>query len=187
MKINELYYLTKILMKILSSYSNLTNILDSARNLLTNLVLENEQFFQILNSKGELLNAKYCLKCKQKFNKNINNKDKILVFNCNHSFHKDCISKIFYQDENEFLCPICSELDFINNEDEGKLSLIKSGISVIEKSNRKDNKFQIKIADSARKTLSKLERYDDKNLEKHKLMINNSITVLQGQYRKGYK
>ena len=172
-----------LLMKILSSYSNLTNILDSARNLLTNLVLENEQYFQMLNLKGELLNARKCLKCKQKFNKNI--KEKILIFNCNHVFHKDCCISNGY--EEEVVCPICSELEFINNEDKNKSSLINKSVSVIENNNRRDNKFQIKIADSAKKTLQKLERYDDRYVEKHIIMINNSITVLNDQYRKGYK
>lgn len=172
-----------LLMELLSSYSNFTNILDSARSLLTNLVLENELYFQILNIKGELLNAKKCLKCQKKFNK-MNNKEKIVLFNCNHVFHKDCIS---VSEEEEIVCPICSELEFIKDEDKGKSSLINKKTSVIQSNFGKDNRFQIKVADSERKTLQKLERYDNINLEKHNIMIDNSISVLKDQYRKGYK
>ena len=179
-----------LLMDILSSYSNLSNILFSARNLLTNLVLENEHYFQILNSKGELLRFKKCAKCQQSLNKNNNNNEKILVYNCNHIFHKDCVYKSnnMELEKDEISCPICSELEFEQNYDKGKLSLIKNNNSVIsERINEKNSRFQVNLGVSARKTLQKLERYDDKNLEKHKLMINNSITVLNDQYREGYK
>ena len=177
-----------LLMKILSSYSNTTNILDSARNLLSNLIFENEQNFQILNLKGELLNAKYCLKCKKKFIKNLNNKEKILVFNCNHVFHKNCISRGFVEYGKEIFCPICSLFEFMNNsEDKDKKSLIKRNTSIIpEKINIKDAKFEINLSDTAKKTLKKLEKYDNKNLEKHKLMIDNSLYILVDQYREGY-
>ena len=179
-----------LLMEILSSYSNLSNILFSARNLLTNLVLENEHYFQILNLKGELLKAKKCAKCHELFNKNLNSKEKILVYNCNHVFHKNCVYKGDYlsKNENEFSCPICSELEFEQNYDKAKLSLIKKSNEIYsERINEKNNKFQVNLGASARRTLQKLERYDDKNLEKHKLMINNSIGVLKDQYRKEYK
>ena len=176
-----------LLMKILSSYNNTTNILDSARNLLSNLVLENEQNFQILNLKGELLNVKYCLKCKKKFNKNLNNKEKILVFNCKHMFHKDCISKGFSEYGKEIFCPICSLFDINSSEDKDKNSLIKRNSSIIsEKMNKIDTKFEIKLSETAKKTLKKLEKYDNKNLEKHKLMIDNSLYILIDQYRAGY-
>ena len=177
-----------LLMKILNSYNNTTNILDSARNLLSNLVFENEQNFQILNLKGELLNVKYCLKCKKKFNKSLNNKEKILVFNCKHIFHKDCISKGFAEYGKEIFCPICSLFEFINNsEDKDKNSLIKRNSSIIpEKMNKKEAKFEINLSETAKKTLKKLEKYDNKNLEKHKLMIDNSLYILVDQYRDGY-
>lgn len=142
-----------ILMEILSSYSNTTRILDSARNLLRNLVFENEQNFQILNLKGELLNTKYCLKCKKKFNKNSNNKEKILVFNCRHMFHKNCISKGYIEDSKEIFYPICSLFEFINNnEDKDKNSLIKRNTSIIpEKNKNKEVKFEINVSDTGKK------------------------------------
>ena len=168
-----------ILMEILGSYSNLTSILNSANNLLTNLVLENEEKFQILNLQGELLSAKFCCKCKKEFNKNLNNKEHIMVFKCRHTFHKDCIAK--KNSNNEIYCPICSELEFMEDDKE-KSSLIRENNSIITEKKEK-NTFQINVAWSAKKTLQKLERYDNSNLEKHKDMIDNTISILKEQFR----
>ena len=176
-----------ILMEILNSFSNLSNILSSAKSLLSNLVLQNEHYFQILNLKGELLKAQKCAKCQKAFNKNLNNKEKLLVFSCEHVYHKECIYKGKIEYGKEYSCPICTELEFDQYLDKGQRSLIKENNSVIPEKNIKDNKFQVNISMSARKTLQKLERYDFKYLEKHKLMINNSITVLCDQYRPEYK
>ena len=175
----------EILIKILGSYSNLSSILNQAKHLLTNLVLENENSFQDLNLKGELLSKQKCGKCQKKFIKNVSNKEKIVIYNCNHIFHKDCILKNNAIYGNDSGCPLCSELQFekINNKQK---SLIKNNkISVVDE--RKDKaKFQVNVAASVRKTLQKLERYDDRNLEKHKIMIRNSITVLKDKYRTEY-
>ena len=172
--------------KILGSYSNLTNILYSAKNLLTNLVLENELDFQSLNFKGEPLNAKKCAKCKIAFNKNM--KEKILIFNCNHAFHKECIPNKNIGHKIEYDCPICTELEFnqYDNKDESSL-IIKNNSIFQEKETGINNKLQVNVSLSASKTLKKLERYDDKDLEKHKLMINNSVVVLRDKFRKEFK
>ena len=172
-----------LLMKILSSYSNLTNILDSARNLLINLVFENEEIFQNFNLTGQLISSKICLKCRKKFNKNLECKDKILIFNCKHAFHKNCIAEFQNKSGKEIFCPICSILEFINNEDNGKNSLIKKNTSVITEKKGEDSEFQINVSSSVIKTLHKLERYDKNDIAKQKLMINNSINILQDQYR----
>jgi len=175
----------EILIKILGSYSNLSSILNSAKHLLTNLVLENENSFQDLNLKGELLSKQKCGKCQKKFVKNASNKEKIVIYNCNHIFHKDCLLKnnaIYGQDAG---CPICSEILFEEIKNKEK-SLIKNNtISVVD--DKKDkSKFQVNVAASVRKTLQKLERYDDRSLSKHKIMIRNSITVLKDKYRTEY-
>ena len=81
-----------------------------------------------------------------------------------------------------------SELEFNQYDNSGQSSLIKKNNSIItEKNSEKNDKFQVNISAPAKKTLKKLERYDNKALEKHILMINNSITVLNDQYREGYK
>ena len=66
-------------------------------------------------------------------------------------------------------------------------SLINKSIFRIEEDNNDKNKFQVKVKGSAKKILQKLEKYDERSLEKHVLMINNSITVLSEQFRKEFQ
>ena len=174
----------ELITKILSSYSNFTSILYSTRSLMTNAILEDEHYFQTLNLKGELLNANKCDLCKKEFKENPNKKELLMVFNCNHIFHKECITK--KKGRFEKFCPLCSEMEFDSGNVKGK-SLINKNNFIFEEEKSESNKFLVKVGASARKTLQKLEKYDDRSLEKHVLMINNSITVLKDKYRKEYK
>ena len=100
----------EILIKILGSYSDLSSLLHSTKNLLTNTVLVDENYFKSLNLKGELLSKQKCGKCHKKFVKNVNNKDKILIYNCNHIFHKDCVINNNAINGPNTGCPICNDL-----------------------------------------------------------------------------
>ena len=172
----------ELIMKLLSSYSNLTTILYSTKHLMTNAILKDEEDFQKLNLKGELLNASMCDLCKKPFKEIQGKKDSLMVFNCNHIFHRDCIVK----NKNEKIeCPLCMEIQFDSGV-KGK-SLINKSIFRIEEDNNDKNKFQVKVKGSAKKILQKLEKYDERSLEKHVLMINNSITVLSEQFRKEFQ
>jgi len=177
----------ELITKILSSYSNFTNILYSTRYLLTNAILEDEHYFQNLNLKGELLNSNKCDLCKKEFKEELGKKELLMVFNCNHIFHKDCISKKKSRYEKTPVCPLCSEIEFDSGNDKGKSLINKNNFIINEEDEKTDNKFLVKVGANARKTLQKLERYDERSLEKHVLMINNSITVLTDKYRKEYK
>ena len=174
----------ELIIKLLTSYSNLTNILCSARQLLTNSILENEHNFQFLNLKGEPIDSPYCGKCNVKLVKQPGKKEIVYIFNCTHIFHKNCINK--EGRDIEIVCPICNEFEFLSYNNEGK-SLISQSTSVIEEKVDDKNTFHVKVDASKRKTLQKFERFDDRNLEKHKLMINNSLNVLIDQYNDIYK
>ena len=176
----------ELITKLLGSYSNFTSILYSTRSLLTNAILSDEHNFQTLNLKGELLNVKRCNLCKKEFKEVQGKKEFIMVFNCNHVFHKECIAKNKSPHQKNLECPLCMEIEFDDGNRKGK-SLINKNNVKIEQENNEKTKFQVKVGASARKILQKLEKYDDRSLEKHVLMINNSITVLKDQYRKEYK
>ena len=176
----------ELITKLLSSYSNFTNILYSTRSLLTNAILRDEHSFQTLNFKGELLNVKKCDLCKKEFKEVQGKKEFLMVFNCNHVFHKECITNNKSNNKKNLECPLCMEIEFDDGDKRGK-SLINKNSVKIEQENTEKSKFQVKVGASARKILQKLEKYDDRSLEKHVLMINNSITVLKDQYRKEYK
>ena len=160
-----------LLIKLLSNYDNLSNIFHSARNLLTNLVLENENSFQILNSKGELLNIEKCQKCQKKFNKNLNNKEEILLFLCNHTFHRDCVVDKRFQFSKEPICPICSILEISENENKGK-SLIRNSTIKLDGNNEK-NQMQVNVTFSSRKMIQKLQKFDGRYFEKRKMLTDS--------------
>ena len=174
----------ELITKLLGSYSNFTNILYSTRKLLTNSILSDEIQFQKSNLKGELLNAKKCDLCKKEFEEVQGKKEFIIVFNCNHIFHKECIIKNRQQRNVE--CPLCKDLDIGLNMNKGKTYINKKSVRIDQDTND-SNKFQVKVGASGRKALQKLEKYDNRSLEKHVIMINNSITVLKDEYRKEYK
>ena len=162
----------ELLIKILSNYDNLSSIFKSARNLLSNLILQNEGSFQILNSKGELLNIDKCDKCKKAFNKSLNNnKENILIFSCNHIFHRTCIQDIKTEFGKEPVCPICSELE-ISEVENKKDSLIRKNTTIIDKPIDK-NQFQVNVSYSSKKMLKTLKHFDDKYFTKRKMLTDS--------------
>jgi hypothetical protein len=161
----------ELLIKILSNYDNLSSIFKSARNLLSNLILQNEGSFQILNSKGELLNIDKCDKCKKAFNKSLNNnKENILIFLCNHIFHRTCIKDIKTEFGKEPVCPICSELE-ISEVENKRDSLIRRNTTIIDKPIEK-NQFQVNVSYSSKKMLKTLKHFDDKYFTKRKMLTD---------------
>ena len=160
-----------LLIKLLSNYDNLSSILVSARNLLTNLILENENSFQVLNSKGELLNIEKCDKCQQKFIKNLNIKENVLVFLCNHTFHRNCVKDIFTEFGKEPVCPICSSEEISENENKEN-SLIRS--SIIRMGNKlENNQFQVNVTFSSRRMLQKLQKFDGQFFQNRKILTDS--------------
>ena len=165
----------ELLVKILANYDNLSNIFVSARNLLTNLVLENENSFQILNLKGELLNFDKCDKCQKSFNKNLNNnKEKVVVFSCNHIYHRNCVKIERTKYGNEPVCPVCRELEIGVFSEEGS-SLIKSNTTIIEDKQNENNQFQVNVSFDSRRMIRKLQKFDNKYFEGRK-MLTDCIT-----------
>ena len=159
-----------VLIKILENYDNLSNILISAKSLLTNLILENEIFFQILNLKGELLKFDKCDKCHKIFNKNSNNNESVLIFLCDHIFHKTCV-KIEKGKDPE--CPLCNydDIGFNTNKDK---SLIKRNTTVIEKDkpSNNNNQIQVKISVTSKKMIQKLQKFDNNFFNKRKILTD---------------
>ena len=174
----------ELITNLLGNYGNFTNILYSARKLLTNSILRDEIQFQKTNLKGDLLNAKICDLCKQEFKEVQGKKELIIVFSCNHIFHKECITK--NKPQRNLECPLCREFEVSLGIGKGRTIINKKNVK-LDQDNIDSNKFQVKVGATARKALQKLEKYDNRSLEKHVLMINNSITVLKDQYRKEYQ
>jgi len=157
----------ELLIKILNNYDNLSNILLSARRLLTNLVLENENSFQVLNLKGEPLKIDRCDKCHKKIEINAKNKGEILAFLCNHCFHKTCVPfKKVYE------CPLCRDLELGEMENKGR-SLVRRDTAVIEDNDNDNSQVQVNVNVLERKMILKLNKFDKKFYSKRKMLTDS--------------
>ena len=163
----------ELLIKILNNYDNLSNIFKSARSLLTNLVLESEGSFQVLNAKGELLNVTKCDKCGKNFVKNLNSttQENIIMFLCDHIFHKFCIEDISGYRGGDPVCPICTDLEFIKTDNKAN-TLIKSNATVFDDKKDENNQIQVNVSQNSKKMLKQLKKFDDNYFEKRKILTD---------------
>ena len=156
----------ELLIKILNNYGNLSNILLSARRLLTNLVLESENTFQVLNLKGEPLMIDRCDQCQKKIDINSKTKGEILAFLCNHCFHKNCVPfKKVYE------CPLCRELEIGETYNKEK-SLVKKNTAVIEENENENSQVQVNVNYSEKKMILRLSKFDNKFFTKRKMLTD---------------
>ena len=165
----------ELIKKILNNYSSQTNIFYSTRNLLSNTVFENETLFQELNQKGELIDRDKCDKCKKEFNKHLMNKEKILVFNCEHIFHKSCAIKETQGQDIVELCPLCMESEVQKASNKGK-SLIKKQTVILDNNKSNNKEFQVTVSFTSQNILKKLKKFDTKLKAKKRISIENSLS-----------
>ena len=166
----------ELLLKMLNSYSNLTKILDSAKQLLSNSVLINENELIRLSNKGNEIILRKCDHCHKEFKKTSKNEN-IIVFKCGHLMHESCVA-----DENDELeCKICRK-----NEIESSVATIRSrGSSKISRESDSNNTSttNFKSDDDEEKSEEKKEMFhkwrafDKRNLQTKKMLIDNSINL----------
>ena len=162
----------ELIMKILYNYSSQTNIFSSTRNLLSNLIMENETLFRNLNQEGELLDRDICDKCKQEFNKNFMSREKIIMFNCKHILHKKCAIQEKSEQDIIEICPICQELEIQNAINKGK-SLIKKQSIILDNERYGNKEFQVNVSFTSQNILKKLKKFDNKLKVKKRISIES--------------
>lgn len=110
-----------LLIKVLRSNDRLTNILRSARTLLSNSVLYNVVDFKRAYSKGNVYKKLVCNVCHRKLADK--NKEYFFAFRCGHLAHEKCTKIV--QDEPE--CIVCQKNEIESNVDtEGEISFFGS-------------------------------------------------------------
>ena len=169
----------ELIMKILNNYSSQTNIFVSTRNLLSNLIFENEGLFQSLNQEGDLLDFQNCDGCKKEFNKDFMNKEKVILFNCKHMYHKNCVEKENTDNGIEEICPICNAIEFEQSSKKGQ-SLINRQNTRLDKDKYENKEFQVNVSFNNQNILKKLKRFDNKLKVKKRISIENTLTLQQG-------
>jgi len=116
----------KVLLKMLSSYSHLKNILISAKNLLANSILYNVIELKKLNQKGNKYNLSKCDQCGKRFNNHILD-ETILLFGCGHKCHVNCALNVLA----DKICNICSKNEIENSVTNPNIrSLIESRVII---------------------------------------------------------
>ena len=169
----------ELIMKIFTAYSHQTTILESVRRLLTNLILENENEFQKLNQEGEFLDIEKCGKCQKEFNKEFKSKEKILIFNCGHNFHKECCGKEITNQGMEEVCPLCRQTDIEESKNNNKMTgFVRKSTTILEEKKKNNKEFQVEVTFQTQKMFQKLGRFDKKLEIKNKMMIYNSINEI---------
>ena len=158
----------ELLIKILNNYDNLSNILLSARRLLSNLVLENEYSFQSLNLQGELLQVDKCDKCHKVIDINAKTKGEILAFLCNHVYHKTCVS----QYKRVYECPLCRELEIGEMEMKGK-SLVRRDTAIVEDVAHDNKKVQVNVNYLEKKLILRLNKFDNRFFSNRKILTDS--------------
>ena len=120
-----------------------------------------------------MLNTEKCDKCKIKFVNNLNNKEKIVVFLCKHTFHRTCVKEERTEYGKEPICPICSELE-ISDAENIRDSLIKKNTAIIGgKINDKSDNFQVNVSLSSKRMIKKLQKFDGEYFEKRKMLTDS--------------
>ena len=151
-----------------------TNIFISTRNLISHLVLENENQFKSFNQEAQILNANTCYACKKKFDKNGINKEFIVVFICKHIFHKNCTIKEISEYSTVLVCPICKSSEVRQVSNSKTDSLVKYQSVIIEDKNKE---FQVNVSVKDQNIIKKLKKFDRKLKNTKKIEINNILSV----------
>ena len=166
----------ELIMKILNNYNSQANIFSSTRNLLSNLILENENLFRAINQEGELLGKDKCDECKKEFTRNFMNKENVIIFNCKHIFHTKCAQKENSEDGADRVCPICNSLDVKQSSEKIGASLIRNqSIILNERNNNKE--FQVNVSIDNQAILKGLKKFDSKLKSRKRIAIENTILL----------
>jgi len=135
---------------MLSSYSHLKNILNSAKNLLSNSIILSCSELKKISCEGNSYNLYKCDGCKNIFN--AYSEEIIYVFACGHKYHEECAEY-----HGELLCPICMKNEIEENvtnpstrrlslsgkesKSEIKMDLKRQQNMAIENKSKLDNRF----------------------------------------------
>jgi hypothetical protein len=173
----ELKEFKDLLIKMLTSYSNLTKILESAKQLLTNSVLINIDEFIKIKNYGSGFNVTTCSDCKKDLQKSWRTEN-VIVFYCGHIVHEHCA----YKDDKtgDIVCKICR-----SNEIEDSITSIGGGKKKKEKENEDENvnelNDKIEKNEDKKEMFRKLKNFDKKSHQKSKILIDNSIDCLKNE------
>ena len=182
-----------LLIKMLASFGNQTHLLNCVRDYLIHTCLEDQGSLQNMNTKGKKIDFDDCDVCEKKFNQTLKEKEKIIIFNCNHMEHEYCTLKGQPKVGGEKVCTICLKKEIEDSitcsKDDPKSSIT---LKDYMKYKNKNNDFSIN-GNRAKTNLnifnyklgfSKMNRIDNYNKEKKNMFYYDSANSCRDKYRK---
>ena len=106
----------ELIIKILQSFGRYTNVLKSAKILLSNALVYGAEHFNKVREEGTMIKLEKCDWCRRKFIKGSN--ESIIVFQCGHKIHSKCYYKEGEIYKEEPICVICKQNELDKNEEE---------------------------------------------------------------------
>ena len=178
-----------LLLKMLASFGSQTHLLYCVREFLIHTCLEDQESLQKMNFKGKDLDLNDCDVCQKNFNQTLKNKEKVIIFKCNHIEHETCSLKSNLKLGREKVCPICLEKDIEDSvtcspdDPRSKLSLndfekVNSNVRSISRAKTNLNIFNYN------KGLAKMRAIDNYNIDKKNMFYYDSAYTCRKKYRK---
>ena len=179
-----------LLLKMLGSFGSQTHLLNSIRTYLIHNCLDDQNNLKNINFKGKDLDfSDDCEVCQKIFNRTLKDKEKILVFKCNHIEHEGCSFKVDDKYGSYRVCPICLKKEIEDSVTCGPDYRTNFSLKELkDKNNKSDNNISNKIENSNiynyNKGFRKLRRMDHYNKEKKNMFYNDSANSCRDKYRK---
>ena len=179
-----------LLLKMLESFGSQTHLLNSIRTYLRHSCLDDQNLLQNINIRGKDLDLNDdCEVCQKNFNQTLKDKEKVLVFKCDHIEHEDCSFKGDAKYGSDRICPIC-----LKNEIEDSVTCSpddpRSKLSLKDFMKKNSNNY---LPNSKKTNLNlstygkgfiKMRAIDNYNKEKRNMFYYDSANSCRDKYRK---
>ena len=180
-----------LLLKMLASFGNQTHLLHCVREYLIHTCLEDQNYLQKLNIRGKDIDFKDCDVCLRNFNQTLQNREKVVIFECNHIEHEYCSLKGNSNYGAEKVCPICLQKEIDDSitcsPDDPRSSLSFNDFIKNDKSGfvRNNSRAQTNLnLFKYNKGLHKMKGIDNYNIEKRNMFYYDSANSCRNKYRK---
>ena len=179
-----------LLLKMLASFGSQTHLLNCVREYLTHTCLEEQDTLQQLNIKGRDFDFDNCDVCQKSFNQTLKDKEKLVIFKCNHIEHQYCSFNGIQNYEGNKICPICLKKeieDAITKSSDDPIcsisyeELVKNNNKKHNEDNNTENKINIF---NYKKGFIRMRGIDNYDKDKKNMFYYDSANSCRDKYRK---
>ena len=180
-----------LLLKMLASFGSQTHLLKSIRTFLIHDCIDEHNILKNINAKGKDLDfSDDCEVCQKNFNQTLKDKEKVVVFKCNHIEHENCSFKGDDKYGSNRICPICLKKEIEDSVTCGP-DIPNKNLSLIELMNKDNQNLDSSSGKITNANLSnynkgfiKMRAIDNYDKEKRNMFYYDSATSCRNKYRK---